>query len=241
MPYRVELMNETAAWPLSEIAAQQINRLRKHYGWSRDFLAEKCRDLGAPDNMTGAAIANIETGRPDSNGRRRRDITIDELVIFALALDVAPLVLMFPVGQVKSVEVLPGKVRPTWLAAKWFTGEEPWCGESDDEGRWYADFARLGRWRQNSAGSDFYRMQDRRVREWDEALSKAEDARDEANRATDDVTREATRRRAEAFEATATKLAAVIGQLRWSARRQGLLPPTLPKELAYVDDEEQTR
>lgn len=238
MPYRVEMMNETAAWPLSEIAAQQINRLRKRAGLNREQLAERCRELGAPANMTAAAVANIETGRPDAQGRRRRDLTVEELVIFALALNVAPLLLLFPVGLVKEEEVLPETMRPTWLAAKWFAGDQPWCSESDEDGRWYADRSRLDAWRQNSAGVDFYRLHERHIHDWDEAQRRAEVAREEMAAAEDAAAKEVARREAEAQDARAGQMTAALRQLRWSARRQGLIAPPLPPELVHLDEED---
>lgn len=46
------------------------------------------RTCGHPE-ITAAALANIETGRPGVDGARRRDVTVDELAVFALALGIA--------------------------------------------------------------------------------------------------------------------------------------------------------
>lgn len=239
MLYRVVLMSTTAAWPLSAIAAQQINALRKRAGLNRDQLAEKCRDLGAPDNMTAAAVANIETGRPDpATGRRRRDITVDELVIFALALNVPPVVLLFPVGHVEQVEVLPKAVRPTMLAANWFMAEQPWCDTSNADGKWFADFDRLDDWRRNRAGIDYYRQVSQIVRDWDAADKEAERQRERMDAATDDAARETARRAAESADGLAAQHVAALRQAQRSARGQGFVPAALPEELAYVDSEE---
>jgi hypothetical protein len=37
--------------------------------------------------LTASVIANIETGRRDEQGRRRRDVTVDEVVALAAALE----------------------------------------------------------------------------------------------------------------------------------------------------------
>lgn len=51
-------------------------------------LAKHCPGLS--ENV----IENIENGRPDRHGHRRRDITVDEMMIIAKALDVQAGVLM---------------------------------------------------------------------------------------------------------------------------------------------------
>ncbi len=68
----------------SDIVANGIRTLRRSRGWSRDHLAERCARLGYPA-LTAPALANIETGRRDARGRRRRDVTVDELFVFAEA------------------------------------------------------------------------------------------------------------------------------------------------------------
>jgi transcriptional regulator with XRE-family HTH domain len=226
-------MTETATWPLSEIAAQQINRLRKRAGMNREQLAERCRELGAPDNLTAAAIANIETGRPNPDtGRRRRDITVDELAIFGRALDVPPLLLLFPVGYVEQVEALPGSVLSTWYAAKWFGGEQPWILDNAEPD------ADLSTWRQNRAGLDAHRTHDSLMREWVDAESLAEAAREDMSSAKDVADREAFRRQVEWHERRGEQAIAALRQLRRSARGQGLVLPKLLPALAHIDDED---
>ncbi len=164
-------MNDTdaAPWPLSETAAQQINRLRKRAGLNREQLAKKCRDHGAPATMTAAAIANIETGRRNpETGQRRRDITVEELVIFAYALDVPPVILVIPVGQHELSEVLPNRVVTSWTAAQWFTGESALPtrrGENDV----HITAEDYDAWIKGSAPLDYYRQQDQLYRRWRDA------------------------------------------------------------------------
>lgn len=107
---------------LSDVAAAQIVRYRKRRDMTREQLAARCAELGYPA-LTGPALANIETGRRSADGRRRRDISIDELIAMAKALQVPPLLLLFPVGLVDTVDLLPGTPVDTWDAALWFTGE----------------------------------------------------------------------------------------------------------------------
>lgn len=151
--------DEVAAWPLSAAAAEQINRIRKRAGLNREQLAEKCQGWGAPASLSAAAIANIETGRPGPDGQRRRDLTVEELVILAAALGVPPILLLVPVGVRELIEVLPGRVMSAWDAIEWFTGEAPlatWQGEGQGAVVSGADFTA---WETGAAPVDYYRQQ----------------------------------------------------------------------------------
>jgi transcriptional regulator with XRE-family HTH domain len=79
----------------SDTVARRVKELRKRRGWSARRLAEACWTTDSPQ-ISESVIANIETGRRDEHGRRRRDVTIDELVAFARALDI-PLIHLLPV------------------------------------------------------------------------------------------------------------------------------------------------
>jgi transcriptional regulator with XRE-family HTH domain len=107
----------------SENIANQLRRRRRQLDLNRQQLAEKCASVGAPQ-LTLAALTNIETGRPDANGKRRRDITVDELLALAHALGIHPVDLMVP-GDAPDKE--PYSVTPdvTTTAAKardWIAG-----------------------------------------------------------------------------------------------------------------------
>ncbi|WP_049715587.1 helix-turn-helix domain-containing protein [Streptomyces caatingaensis] len=117
----------------SDFVAQRVQELRKRQGLSAKELAERCRLMGAP-GMTGSVIANIESGRRDLNGRRRRQVTLEEWLILAQALHVAPIHLLVPVDdeQVR-YELTPEPSQPThglqrenagWVRG-WIRGEAP--------------------------------------------------------------------------------------------------------------------
>lgn len=82
----------------SEIVAGRVQELRKRRGMTAKDLAERCRQMGAP-SVTASVIANIESGRPDEHGRRRRNVTLEEWLILAQALHVAPIHLLVPVDS----------------------------------------------------------------------------------------------------------------------------------------------
>jgi transcriptional regulator with XRE-family HTH domain len=85
------LMTVDAQTPLSSVSdtiAAHLRSLRGARGQGRDEVAAGARAAGAPPAMTAAALSNIETGRRDQDGHRRREVSVDELVWLAAALGV---------------------------------------------------------------------------------------------------------------------------------------------------------
>ncbi len=85
--WRVDSPSDGVVWQLKEI--------RKKRGWSAAKLAEECAKAGFPQ-LTESVIANIESGRPDKDGKRRRAVSVDELWAFARTLDVPMGSLLWP-------------------------------------------------------------------------------------------------------------------------------------------------
>lgn len=79
----------------SEYVATQVRQRRRELNLTRQQLADACARVGAPQ-LTFAALTNIETGRPDGSGKRRREVTVEELLALATALAVSPGDLMAP-------------------------------------------------------------------------------------------------------------------------------------------------
>jgi transcriptional regulator with XRE-family HTH domain len=106
---------------LSDDVADRLMDWRKRRALTREQVAARCSDLtGDPAFLTAAALSNIETGRRGTDGRRRRLITLDELVVLAAALDVAPAALLFPIGRADRMEIWPGAPVAPWDAYRWF-------------------------------------------------------------------------------------------------------------------------
>ena len=82
----------------SDLVAGRIKEARKKRGWSVRQLAEQCAKAGA-GGLTQNAIENIERGRRDGEGRRRREVTVDELLALAYVLSVAPVNLLVPIDD----------------------------------------------------------------------------------------------------------------------------------------------
>lgn len=80
--------------PISDAIAERVRTLRNREGLRRDELAAAARAAGLPETFTGVALGNIETGRRDPAGNRRREVSVDELVALAAALGTSPLDLL---------------------------------------------------------------------------------------------------------------------------------------------------
>ena len=108
----------------SDVVAEQVSRLRKQAGLTREQLAARCADLGWPA-LTFGAIGSIETGRRDNDGRRVRHVTVEERDVLAAALGVPSVLLEVPLGESDPIEVLPGLWNDAWTAYRWLVGEFP--------------------------------------------------------------------------------------------------------------------
>jgi hypothetical protein len=74
---------------VSDVVAARVREARKARGWLTGDLAARCAELGCPE-LTENVIENIESGRRDRTGRRRREVTVDELRVLSDALHFSP-------------------------------------------------------------------------------------------------------------------------------------------------------
>lgn len=126
------------------MTAEQVRRHRERLGMSREQLAAECARLGAPQ-LTYAAIVSIELGRRDKAGKRRRDVSVDELLVLGLALAVPPLLLLVPLGAEESVPTAPAAdPRDPYTVWKWVTGAETPTLAGPIDGRYHADHRPIG-------------------------------------------------------------------------------------------------
>ena len=107
----------------SEVVAQRLKQLRRARGWSAQRLAEECARLGAP-HLSASVIANIETGRKDSAGKRRREVTVEELLIFSYALNAPTVALLVPFTS-EQMQITPNVTASPDAALGWLLGGEP--------------------------------------------------------------------------------------------------------------------
>lgn len=102
---------------MSKRVGEAVARRRKALGLTAQKLEELTRELGYP--ITRVAISKIETNR------RSAKFDVAEILILAAALDIPPILLLYPGFPDKAVEVVPGVERASRYAALWFAGAEP--------------------------------------------------------------------------------------------------------------------
>ena len=116
---------------VSDLVAENIREARKRRGWKPAELAARCADVRAPD-ITENAIENIESGRR-ANGRRRRDVTVDELLVLAYALDIAPVYLICGLDDTTEIPVTPQLSVTSIEARNWIHGFGSLAGTDEEE------------------------------------------------------------------------------------------------------------
>ena len=95
--------------------ARVADAIKKRRPGSAQDLADKTAELGYP--ISRAQIANYESGR-------KKNLDIAELLILAAALDIPPVLLLFPSFPVGTVELLPDDREATgYQAVRWLAGE----------------------------------------------------------------------------------------------------------------------
>lgn len=109
---------------LAERIGTAIGERRRARGMSAVQLSARTAEFGYP--ITRGTIAKIE-----SNSRGGK-LDLAEIMVLAAALDVPPILLIFPDGPFRRVEVLPEMQDDSIHAAMWFTGE--WYQASKGDG-----------------------------------------------------------------------------------------------------------
>lgn len=113
-------------------------------------------------HLSAATLHNVETGRPGEDGLRRRNITVDEWLVLAAALDVAPVHLLIPIeDDLAPYAVTPEATVGTGRARAWIRGLFPL--PSTDERLYFSEVPRF-EWIPPGAPSD---AEERRAFLWE--------------------------------------------------------------------------
>lgn len=118
-------MNE-ATTPVATIA-QRVKELRGRRGWTAAQLGAA---LGKHDvRWDRFTVANLESGK-------RQNVTVNELLALALALDVAPVNLLVPLDD-RPYQITPTRTEGADTVRSWVRGEQPLPGT--DERTYFAE------------------------------------------------------------------------------------------------------
>jgi transcriptional regulator with XRE-family HTH domain len=114
--------------PSDEVAAR-VRQVRKRRGMTVADLAARCKEIGAPD-LTANALYKLE-GQRESENRRARPVTVDELLALAFALNVAPVHLLVPPdGCDEPYQITQTMTATSRFAARgWIRGVIPLSGD----------------------------------------------------------------------------------------------------------------
>ena len=220
------LVAQSPPWPV-QMAADIGRRVAAYRAKATDAsgrrmtvqaLADRCAELGLPLDRT--VITKLEKGR-------RQSITVPELLVLARALEVAPLLLLFPVGTEDTIEVVPDVVIPPFRAALWFTGEQPWPDGTDDAARawWRGSFAAVA-FREHEKLAEQHRLEIRAARMQRQTLVEATMADDKA---------QDLRQSADFHERAAAEIERQLRAVRRAMRDRKLDPPPLAGGLEHID------
>lgn len=113
---------------IDEVLAERVKTYRTEQKLRQEDLAGRTRALGHP--VSRLAIVKIESG-----GTRASNVSLQDWLALAAALDVPPPLLFLPLGDDDTVEVLPGLEEHPQLVLDWFTGD--YAPRKFDEDRWF--------------------------------------------------------------------------------------------------------
>lgn len=187
---------------LVKVIAGEVRRHRLARDLSAQQLADRCAELGHP--IPRSVLANLESGR-------RETITVPELLVLARALEVPPVLLLFPLGRVEQMEVLPGRDVATWPALLWFTGEYPAGSTIGPDAHDRDDWQTV----------NLFRSHQQLVTHWLEDRARLDRA-DQPGLM-------------DYYAQTIRSTERGLVNVRADMRKQGLTPPGLPDELRHIE------
>lgn len=100
-----------------DLVIARLKDARKRLGWSTTHLAEQLATAGAP-RLTANILQNLEAGR------RQQALTVEELLLLALATHVPPEYFL-AAGDNQRIQLVPGLVINAEDLLAWVRGEQP--------------------------------------------------------------------------------------------------------------------
>jgi transcriptional regulator with XRE-family HTH domain len=113
----------------SDVVAARVREVRGKRKLTVAEVADRCAALGAPD-LTAQALYKLEGRRPGK--LRPRPVTVDELLVLAAALNVAPVHLLVPPDDPDAPYRVTAKVTTRRFSARaWIRGIGPIDPDAD--------------------------------------------------------------------------------------------------------------
>lgn len=104
--------------------AERVRDLLARKRWTAQQLVDALGEVGV--EWTRLIVANLLVKKSD---RRRRYVTVDELLALAYVLDVAPIHLLVPIdNEARWYAVTPKVLHPAGLVRNWIRGRIPMPG-----------------------------------------------------------------------------------------------------------------
>jgi hypothetical protein len=120
----------------TQVIAERVRQLMKRKDWTAQRLVDELAKVGI--EWTRLIVANLLVKKSD---RRRRYVTVDELLALAKVLDVAPIDLMLPVDLAARYAITPTTAVQASVARSWIRGQIPLHGQDarifHSEGPWF--------------------------------------------------------------------------------------------------------
>lgn len=144
-----------------------MQRYRRRCELSAEQLARRTQDLGYP--LSRNSITALETGRKEF-------ISVQDLVVIAVALNVTPILLLFPVDEsLDEVELLPELPIGRLASIDWFAGDNM----TADRPGGLPDAESDGIWTRNLFVLSMLRGHEESVRAWLRAVAMANNSQDD--------------------------------------------------------------
>ncbi len=210
---------------LTRSIAEEVKRCRKARSWSAQKLSDECAALGY--DFPRSTLADLENGR-------RSHISVAELLVLARALDIPPVLLVFPVGHQSEAEVFPGEKRPVFRAALWFTGEAPSPSRATAEGEIIVEPEPDG----PARALALYRAHDQAFREEMDAIIRAQRVDEQLTEHLTEEQRNGLALAAQLMREGAEQCREAGERIRQEAAAEGLIPPARIAGLLVGDTKE---
>lgn len=207
--------------------AQAVRKYRELRKLSYNQLAQRLTEIGRP--IASLGLRRIERGE--------RRVDLDDLLALARALEVHPVLLVFPLGQAASVEVLPGVERPTWQTVKWFTGDAAFPDERPSGRHDYlaGTHGDAQAFFSSATPVVMHREHDRRMEEVRWALGRVPIIAEALAKAASAEERAAHQARLDDARADLAQRERAVVDHRRRMREAGVVPPPLESALAHLE------